>query len=634
MSESDRPDSQQWPTEDDQPDISPDYAVENGEWPSADNDLVSSASPSANTAEPVAWPEEEPTVVVKAVSAEKPLPVNNEQARRDPPTIQFSGPLPVQPQEPPTVRVRIPSPPPLARPVEEELGSTQVIPQVSDAPDENKAVENAEDRAGVEPTNVSEPVATVAPTQPRPRRKGRKTLFVSIALLIIVGVAAGISFLGPAAYSPLRLLGLAGPTTSAPPAPDDPVFAVKPVTATSVAPTSQGVAAMLTGLATNPALGTVTGSVIDPVTGETLWQRDAEKPVTPASTGKLLATAAAVLTLDPQARLTTKVVAGPDPQTVVLVGGGDPTLSALPAGKESVYPGAAHLDDLVNQVKQRTNGTVRKIILDTSFYSGTGMASGWDSSDIGNGSVAPITPLMLDGGRIDPTGIDAPRTTNAEMAAAKEFAKRLGVDPSQVTIGTAAQGAEVLGSVSSAPLTDLITNLLQISDNVLAEAVARQVAIATGNEPSFAGASSAMLKVLKDNNFDLTGVTMVDGSGLSTMDRVPAKVLSSLVAVAAAPNSQEQRTAKLRPLLTSFPVAGGSGTLSDRYDTGTSAVGRGWVRAKTGTLDGVNTLAGVVLDSDNRILTFAFMSGGATNQDAARAALDTLAAALRKCGCQ
>ncbi|MGH3979175.1 MAG: D-alanyl-D-alanine carboxypeptidase, partial [Pseudonocardiaceae bacterium] len=61
--------------------------------------------------------------------------------------------------------------------------------------------------------------------------------------------------------------------------------------------------------------------------------------------------------------------------------------------------------------------------------------------------------------------------------------------------------------------------------------------------------------------------------------------------------------------------------------------GRGWVRAKTGTLTGVNSLAGTVLDVDGRLLVFAALSNG-PDPAAARPRLDELAAALRSCGCR
>ena len=83
-----------------------------------------------------------------------------------------------------------------------------------------------------------------------------------------------------------------------------------------------------------------------------------------------------------------------------------------------------------------------------------------------------------------------------------------------------------------------------------------------------------------------------------------------------------------------FPVAGFSGTLADRYRNRASRAGAGVVRAKTGTLAGVNTLAGTVTDADGRLLLFAFLTNRASSPDATEAALDRLAADLAGCGCR
>ncbi|MFD2398419.1 D-alanyl-D-alanine carboxypeptidase/D-alanyl-D-alanine-endopeptidase [Prauserella oleivorans] len=194
----------------------------------------------------------------------------------------------------------------------------------------------------------------------------------------------------------------------------------------------------------------------------------------------------------------------------------------------------------------------------------------------------------------------------------------------------------MLGEVRSAPLTDLVDHLLLTSDNLLADVVQRQVAIATGHEPSFAGAGQATLEVLRRNGFDVRGATLSDGSGLSTNNKVPARLLADVLAVAAAPDgTADERTRKLRPLLGGLPVAGGSGTLEGRYDEGVATQGRGWVRAKTGTISssGTNTLAGLVLDSDGRVLVFALLTAG-SDTSTGRAALDTITATLRGCGCR
>ncbi|MFI9381203.1 D-alanyl-D-alanine carboxypeptidase/D-alanyl-D-alanine-endopeptidase [Kutzneria sp. NPDC052558] len=537
------------------------------------------------------------------------MPVDNDRARLDPPTVQLPNPadMPLG-DNTPTVRVQVPRPPAAGRP---ELGDDvpQPAPQLPPPP---------------RTSEEDEPVAT---------RRSRKPALVGLAIVLVLVLGAGIWFGAPGVVQALGFGGATTTPTSPPPSPSAPNLLIKPLS-NPPTPSAAGLAAALAGPASSPALGTLSGTIVDPVTGTTLWDHGSTTPLTPASSGKLLTMTAALLSLDPQFRFTTTVVAGPEPGSVILVGGGDPTLSSLPDGKESVYPGAAHLDDLVKQVKQAAGGPVTKVLFDSSRYTGDPMAPGWEGSDIAGGSVAPMTPLMLDGGRSKPTQTDPPRTGSPDVDAAKEFAKRLGADPNSVKAGTAPAGAKVLGSVQSPPLTDMVSTLLQISDNVLAEAVGREVAKQAGAPASFAGATSSVLNILRGNNFDLTGVTMSDGSGLSTQDRVTAKLLGSIMTVAAGPDGGgDPRVAKLRPLLNGLPVAGGSGTLSDRYNDAASSAGKGYVRAKTGTLDKVNTLAGIVQDADGKVLAFALMSNG-SEIDQGRAALDAVAAALRGCGCR
>ena len=119
----------------------------------------------------------------------------------------------------------------------------------------------------------------------------------------------------------------------------------------------------------------------------------------------------------------------------------------------------------------------------------------------------------------------------------------------------------------------------------------------------------------------------MDSSGLSVADLLTAKTLDEVINAAAGP---DQPT--LRPMLDMLPVAGGSGTLSNRfYDADVKKSPAGWLRAKTGSLTKTNSLAGIVTDVSGRVLTFAFISNNAGNEG--RTAIDALAATLRTCGC-
>ena len=529
--------------------------------------------------------------------------VDGDEVDREPPTVQVRRP------DPPTMRIKAPVP---AKPV-------RVPPKPVPAPAAAPPTEIES-----EPEPVPEPITDREEPPPPARRRKRPFVLAAVALVVIALAGAAVVGTQRGWFD-----ATPAPTTAAPLPPAPVSLSVKGVGADGTPPTAAGVRAALAGPAANGLLAPLAGVVVDPATGTVLWNQGETTPQTPASTTKILTAAAALLTLDHASQLSTKVVRGAQPGSVVLVGGGDPTLSSLPAGQSTVYPGAATIDDLAAQVRA-SGGQVTQVQYDVSRYAGPGTAPGWHPDDVPGGYVAPIEPVMLDGGREDPTKDEVRRTSTPAALAAQALAQRLGVPA--VAAGVASPGAQVLGEVKSAPVGQLVENLMQISDNVLAETMAREVAKARGLEPSFAGAAQAVRDVLTEHGFDLSTATIVDGSGLSPNDKVPAKLLADVLVAAAEPDASDPRTAKLRPLLTALPVAGGSGTLATRYEQW-GAGGRGWVRAKTGTLTAVNTLAGVVVDADGRLLVFAFMSFSAGKTPEVRGALDEMAAALRGCGC-
>ncbi|QLY31399.1 D-alanyl-D-alanine carboxypeptidase/D-alanyl-D-alanine-endopeptidase [Nocardia huaxiensis] len=463
------------------------------------------------------------------------------------------------------------------------------------------------------------------------KRRRRTWIVVTSALVVVVvAIAAVVLTLKPWTEE-FRHGGL---TVAAPPSPVKALPQVSPAPATAPAPSRTGLAAALAGVAANPDLGVFAASVSDGVTGEVLWSIDPDKPQIPASNAKVVLTAAALLALPPDRRVTTKVVTGAAPGELVLVGGGDPTLTNEPDGK-GYYPDGPKLSDLVAQIKN-SGRPVDSIVVDTSLYTGSNMAQGWDPRDIAGGSIAPIEPVMIDGGRLQPLVEYSPRTETPALDAGKALAAALGIDPARVRAGTAPAGAQQVAAVQSAQLKDRLRDMMVHSDDVLAETIAREIAQATGNELSFAGAVTGMMTTLRAAGFDLTGATLLDGSGLSVDDLLPPRLLDHLVAVAALPNTTAGQGDSPAPdplasLLDYLPVAGATGTLGNRY-TVRDRDGAGWVRAKTGTLDVASSLVGYVLDRDGRVLTFALMS----NQrlpEASRPALDAIAATLRNCGC-
>ena len=148
---------------------------------------------------------------------------------------------------------------------------------------------------------------------------------------------------------------------------------------TPSASASNARACSVADLATVPELGNLSAVVLKAGTNEVLFDRNADVPAATASVMKVLTAAAALQTLGPNYVVETKVYADPaNPGTVILVGAGDPTLSALPAGQQSVYANAPKLSTLALKVNEwaAANGqTVTNIVLDSTLFAGGGAAS-------------------------------------------------------------------------------------------------------------------------------------------------------------------------------------------------------------------------------------------------------------------
>ena len=193
----------------------------------------------------------------------------------------------------------------------------------------------------------------------------------------------------------------------------------------------------------------------------------------------------------------------------------------------------------------------------------------------------------------------------------------------------AAPGATELARVTSPPLAQIVEHTVETSDNEAAEVLARHVGLATGGDPTFAGGSRAVLRVLAGLGVPTQDATAYDGSGLSREDRLDPDTLTAVLELAASPDQPD-----LRAVLTGLPVAGFSGSLTERFDDAEDA-GRGLVRAKTGTLSGVSSLAGIVTDREGRPMVFALLADRIDLVDTldARAALDGATSALAGCRC-
>lgn len=429
------------------------------------------------------------------------------------------------------------------------------------------------------------------------------------------------------------------PTVTLEPAPG-PAAVLPALDDAAPTPAASGLAAVTAPLLADRRLGGGAGvAVVDVLTGEVLLDDGGGEARIPASTVKLLTTTAALAALGEDTRLRTRTLleagdagaGGSGTATVVLEGGGDVVL-ASGAGDPGAVVGHAGLGDLAADtaaaLADREITSVR-LVLDDTLVSGPAVAPDWGPIDLGGGFVMPVAALAVDHGIVPG---QARRAADPGLAAARQLASALGAAgvavEGDVGRAPAGEGAQELAAVESATVGELVAHALQDSDNDVAEILLRLVAVADGRPGDFENGAAATLAQLAALGVDVTGVTMVDGSGLSEGNRVPPLTLARLVALAAEPASPAAVT-----VAAGMPVAGLQGTLADRFDAQDPAAGV--LRAKTGTLLTVVALAGTVLDADGRLLALAVVADelGVGGVGAARSAVDDWTARLAACGC-
>jgi D-alanyl-D-alanine carboxypeptidase/D-alanyl-D-alanine-endopeptidase (penicillin-binding protein 4) len=461
-------------------------------------------------------------------------------------------------------------------------------------------------------------------------------MLVAVALLtaavVVLGQTANGGAPAPSPAPSPATAGAATPTWSS----AGPVL--QPVTPQAAAPAGDSIARLLDPLLTARALGGQVGATVtDVATGEVVWDRAGARPAPPASNAKILTAAAALASVGPQARFRTRVVQGAGAGEVVLIGGGDPTLTR--AGRRSPddpYARRARIPELARAAAAalRAQGVQdARVRVDDSRFSGPAINPAWERGYVLGGIVLPVSALTLDADAARPA--KSQRATDQAIVAGKAFAAALSKQGiavrGPVTRQHASAGGAVLASADSPALSSIVERMLATSDNDVAEIVARHVAVAQGEAPTFTGAAGAVARVVRALGVDTAGVRLFDGSGLARDDRVAPQTLASVVAVASSPDHPE-----LRPTISGLPVAGFTGTLADRFGARNTRLAAGTVRAKTGTLTGVSSLTGIVYDADGRLLAFSFIApkvpeGGTPG---AEAALDRAAAALAACGCR
>jgi D-alanyl-D-alanine carboxypeptidase/D-alanyl-D-alanine-endopeptidase (penicillin-binding protein 4) len=329
---------------------------------------------------------------------------------------------------------------------------------------------------------------------------------------------------------------------------------------------------------------------LDLTTGTVLFQQNGNRPLAPASNEKLPLTYAALMRLGTAFRIETDVLGQGEQEgtqwtgTLVLKGNGDPTLSR------------ADLRALAAQVKSLGIRSVTGGVAgDESAYDTRRIVAGWKPSFFIDES-PPLSALVVDRARVGSVVTRTPAL--AAATAFRDALRNAGVAVAgPVRTAPADEWSELLASVSSPTLAAMVRFMDRESDNFTAEMLLKQLGLAEVDRGTSAAGATVVMQTLAEAGVPMTGVRIVDGSGLSQLDRLTTNALGSLLKIAWADPA-------VRPaLLAALPVAGVNGTLEHRL---LKPPARGRVLAKTGTTDSASSLSGYVSDR----YAFAVMQNG------------------------
>jgi D-alanyl-D-alanine carboxypeptidase/D-alanyl-D-alanine-endopeptidase (penicillin-binding protein 4) len=401
-----------------------------------------------------------------------------------------------------------------------------------------------------------------------------------------------------------------------------------PTDTPTVTPTTDGRDCSIAELALDDRLVGIHAQVLNPATNEVLFDVQGDVPAQTASVMKLLTATAALQVLGPNYRVQTKVYADLDnPGHIVIVGAGDPTLSRVRVGVQSVYKDAPKLADLAVQINDWARSTpITNITLDSTYFE----AEGWDidnpDSERTIGYQSIVTALQVDGDRANPTAQTSPRSLDPVNAAGIALKKAIGPLAASATLTQDKAGENLLeiASVRSQPISKWIEHMLRVSDNTEAEFLARLVTKQLGYDGSRDWVEDALKEALTRAGLSTDDLQLRDGSGSNEWNRVPATFINALL------KKVLNEDGDLGIIKRALPIAAETGSLANRFK-GDNIDAAGKIFAKTGWTKNEYSLAGIIKAKDGTDLVFSIAAIGNVNATA-KDAIDNLATGIYRCG--
>jgi len=325
--------------------------------------------------------------------------------------------------------------------------------------------------------------------------------------------------------------------------------------------------------------------LVDPATGESVFEYSADSLRMPASLLKIISAVALLDYVAPDFRFTTEILTGAEPNTLIIAGSLDPWMERN--GVLAIKMGRASLPKIVKTALKKL--------------------------DSDNGG--PIRTLNIKYSKM--------HIPDLEFIKAQFVARNVKVTTTRVTSEEATLSSkESIALFQSPPMQKIMDWMLIWSDNTLGNRMAMYASMKAGFGYSESGIEETFVKTLNNLGIDSTGLVAVDGSGLSRSNRVSAQMLAQLLL-------KTYDNEKYRTIYGGLPVGGVNGTMRNRF-VSSAPKAIGLVRTKTGSLTGVVSLAGYVQGGDREYIFVAIADQIPKYPSAARAARVALDKVLAK----
>lgn len=349
----------------------------------------------------------------------------------------------------------------------------------------------------------------------------------------------------------------------------------------------------------------------DLANGEILASANEDLPLIPASTMKAVTSAALFDKADMDERFITNVYltgaidSGALQGNLIVVGSGDPTLNS------DVQPRSADFNmEILRALKAKGINKINgKLIIDNSVCSGPATPFTWSDSNRRQYYGTGVHGFNYQRNKSGSSSVASPSDVFSRHLSS--IMHKEGIEMANENVSDSLSMA-LLTSHKSPPLDEIIRSCMMRSDNMYAESLLRLIGIKVAGTGSLQNSLQAMRRHWEQTGLETKGTTICDGSGLSRSNRLTARFLAEVL-----------RLMHSQPYYASFfPLAGEEGTLRG-FLKGTQLAG--YVAMKTGSMNGVQSYAGYLLDENYKPThVIVILMNNFSSRDGARKAAENL----------